>query len=300
MRDNDFPIKHKTLKSFDGTKIAYQVMGRGQKTIMLCNGLGGSFLAWKPLVDHFGKRYRLIAWDYRGLMRSGRPQDEKRLTVTDHAKDLDAICKKEKVKRPIIGGWSMGVQVLLEYYRQHPNSCRGMLITNGTFGNPFDTALNNRFSKYVMPPLNQVCQHLFPIIQPCVAPIGCRVLDSDPFIFLVKVMGLVSPTIDVNIIRKVAKELISTDLYMYHGIMHHLGQHDAFDMLANIGIPVLIIAGAEDMITPIKVSSQMAQTIPKAEYFVVPRGTHYSLLEFPEMINLRVEKFLSKCFRRRL
>jgi pimeloyl-ACP methyl ester carboxylesterase len=32
--------------------------------------------------------------------------------------------------------------------------------------------------------------------------------------------------------------------------------------------------------------------VPAAELLVVPGGTHYVAVEFPELVNLRVEKFL--------
>jgi hypothetical protein len=37
----------------------------------------------------------------------------------------------------------------------------------------------------------------------------------------------------------------------------------------------------------------MVDKIPNAELFTVPFGSHYCILEFPDMINLKLEKFLS-------
>ena len=55
----------------DGAPIGYQVAGREDAPrVLLCNGLGGNYQAYQPLVDALGDRYRFAAWDYRGLFTS--------------------------------------------------------------------------------------------------------------------------------------------------------------------------------------------------------------------------------------
>jgi len=289
-----YPIQQKTLKSFDNTKIGYQVVGQGKKTIVLCNGLGGSAIAWKPLYDHFGKEYRFIMWDYRGLFHSDPPADLSHMTIEHHTTDLECILKKEKVSKAIVGGWSMGVQVCLEYYRHNPKLYKGMLLINGTYGYPFDTALNNPLSRFILPVVNQLAKKIAPVVQPTLKPLAVKIIDWKGLIKLISRLGLVHKNLDSEIFQQVAKEMVQTDLKMYHEIMRHLSEHDASDLLPTIKVPTLIIAGDEDLITPVKVAEKMARDIPEAELFVLPHGTHYSILEFSEMINMRVNRFLSE------
>lgn len=285
-------VRQKKVKSYDGTSIGYQVIGDGDRVIVLCNGLGGSAIAWKPLYDSFGDRYKFISWDYRGLFRSDPPQDEAKLTIQDHTADLDAVLKKEGVREALIAGWSMGVQVCLEYYRQNAAVFAGIFLLNGTYGYPFDTALNNPLSRYILPKVNELAQKIVPAVQPTLKPIANRLIDWKGFIGLISKLGLVHENLDSEIFQEVAREMMSADLEMYHKIMKHLAEHDAEGVLATIKVPTLIIAGDDDMITPVRVAEKMAADISKAELFIVPCGTHYSLLEFPEILTLRVEKFL--------
>ncbi|MBI2340977.1 MAG: alpha/beta hydrolase [Deltaproteobacteria bacterium] len=294
----DFPIVQKTVKSTDGTKIGYQVIGKGPKTIILCNGLGGTVVAWKPLYTRFADHYRFIAWDYRGLFHSDPPADEARMTISDHVADLAAIVKKEKISKAVVAGWSMGVQVCLESYRSLSPIFEGMILLNGTYGSPFDTALNSPLSRYILPKVNELAQKIVPAVQPAIKPLAIRLIDWKGLINLIAKLGLVHENLDSEIFQEVARGMLQTDLKMYHEIMRHLGEHDASDLLPKIKVPTLVMAGDSDLLTPMKVAEKMAEEIPNAQLLIVPGGTHYCILEFPEMINMRVEKFLGELEKR--
>ncbi len=289
------PIEQKKFKSFDETIIGYQIIGQGKKPIVLCNGLGGFASAWTPLLEYFADRYRFVTWDYRGLAHSDPPADPSKMRMEDHVNDLEVLLKKEGIEKTLFGGWSMGVQVALEYYRKNPASFEALFLLNGTSGYPFDTALNNPLSKYVLPTINDLGQKIMPAVQPSLRPLAKKLIDWEGFATLASKLGLIHENIQKQeIFQQVAQEMIETDLSMYHQIMSHLSRHDATDMLTTIRVPVLIIAGNQDRITPVKVAEKMASLCPQAELMIVPGGTHYSILEFPEIINLRIEQFLSE------
>lgn len=292
-----FPIRKDFFTSHDGTKIAYQKIGEGKKPILLCNGLGGTVVTWKPLYDYFGKDYYFIAWDYRGLFSSKYPSDPLRMKMADHVGDMAALIEKEKIDSAMVTGWSMGVQVCLEFYRQRPKFFRALFLINGTAGYPFDTALNNPLSKYILPVLNELAHKAAPKVQSTIEPIANRLIDWKGFVGLISKLGLVHENLDSEIFQEVAKSMISADLQVYHEIMRDLANHDASDVLSKVKVPTLVIAGAEDRITPLRVAEHMAAEIPKAEFFIVPKGTHYSILEFPDIINLRVAKFLEEHYK---
>ena len=79
------------------------------------------------------------------------------------------------------------------------------------------------------------------------------------------------------------------DLYVH--MLELLGEHDAWDVLPDVDIPTLVVAGDRDAMTPRKVAEAMVRGIEGAELMVVPGGTHYVSVEYPELVNLRIEKF---------
>lgn len=287
-------FKQKIVKSFDGTKIGYQVAGTGKTAFVLCNGLGGSMVAWSPLYRHFSKDFRFITWDYRGLFTSEIPANKATLGVPYHVKDLEAVLKKEKVAKAVIGGWSMGVQVALEYYRHHAAACRGLFLINGTAGYPLHTAFNSPLTRYVVPALNIIIKKVLPRLQPTLAPVAKSVISTDEFAKIISRLGLIHKDFDATIFKQIAHDILDTDLLTYHEVLDHLCLHDASDVLPKITIPTLIISGNRDVITPDHAAERMAQKIPNAELFVINDGSHYSMLEFPDLINKRLGQFLSE------
>ena len=85
---SDFELK--SLRSFDGTQIAYQLMPGGDGLpIVLANGLGGDYRAWKHIVAHFAGRHPVVTWDYRGLYGSSLPPgNDPDLSIRAHVGDL--------------------------------------------------------------------------------------------------------------------------------------------------------------------------------------------------------------------
>ena len=281
------------MTSYDGTKIGYQVMGRGRKVVVLCNGLGGNYLGWKPLYDRLSENYRCLCWDYRGILTSEPPKDLRHMTMIDHVRDLEAILKKEKVKAPFsVVGWSMGVQLTLEYYRHQAKKISSLILLNGTYGYPFETALNSPLSKYILPKVNELAQKVMQHAQPTLKPLAKKIINWQGFINLVVKLGLVHKNLNTTLFRAVAHSMVSTDLGMYHEIMKHLSQHSAGDVLSKVKVPTLVLAGDADVLTPMKTAEHMVDTIPHAEFFVVAGGTHYSILEFSDLVTLRMEHFL--------
>jgi len=281
-------LVHKRFQSFDGTDIAYQVRGRGP-AIVLANGLGGTFEAFRYIYRALGDRYRILCWDYRGLYGSGLPRDLDTLTVEGHCRDLERLLAEEQIDRAVFIGWSMGVQVNFEYYRHHREQMAGIVAINGTYGTPFRTALASRLARHIIPP--------WLAFMKAQAPLVSRVSDlAVGWPGLVPTMarlGLVSSAIDAEAMREMAEGFKGMDFAVYSDTLRLLGDHDARDVLPEIRVPTLIITGDHDLMTPTFTARKMNRLIPGARLVILPGGSHYTPLEFPEAIQDEILGFLS-------
>ena len=52
-----------------------------------------------------------------------------------------------------------------------------------------------------------------------------------------------------------------------------------------------MLLGERDLFTSQKVAERLAHRIPDSEMLTIRGGTHYVILEQPELVNLRIEKF---------
>ena len=79
-------------------------------------------------------------------------------------------------------------------------------------------------------------------------------------------------------------------------MLGHAAEHSCEDILHKIDVPVLIVAGEHDTFTPVWLSEKMHCEIPDSEMLMVPDGTHTAPIELPELVCLRLEKWLGTHF----
>lgn len=290
MTRKSVPVEARSVESFDGTRLTYHVAGNPDgPPMVLANGLGGNIRAWRHLINWFGDTYRIVSWDYRGLYASAPAPSRDAYGVEDHVRDMAAVLDAECVEAPIVLGWSMGVQVAFEFHRHHPDRARAIVAINGTCGAPFRTAFRSDLLEKMMPRVFDLVRRHWTMAS-SFAP---HLASSRAFVWTLRRIGLLGHTADVELFLELAAEYATLDFGIYTEIFERLGAHDAWDLLETIRTPVLVIAGERDLFTPATVARRMADLLPDAELFVVPTATHYVPLEFPELLALRIEKFLT-------
>lgn len=280
-----------TLTSFDGTPIAFHTVGpRDAPTIVLANGLGGTYAAWRHQVAYLEPRYRFVTWDYRGLYASGRPRDPEAFSVDAQVRDLFAVLEATGVEEAVLMGWSMGVQVSLEAIRRRPELGRALVLLNGTFGKPFSTLPGGSVAERVVPKALELLRKYHGL-----SSAALRQVSTWPeTVGWMKRAGIVAATIDEDVFAEVVVAFGTMDMDAYYRTLHALGDHDAHDVLPTISVPTLVITGDKDRMTPPKTARRIVEKIPGAELLMVRGGTHYTAVEFPELVNLRIERFLKE------
>ncbi len=72
---------------------------------------------------------------------------------------------------------------------------------------------------------------------------------------------------------------------------------DAFDRMEsieNIDVPVLVISGAHDQITPVKYGEFLASRIPRSKHEILPETGHLSPIESPRLLSRVICRFLEE------
>lgn len=278
-----------SFASFDGTPIGFQEVGPSDApVILLANGLGGTVIAYRYIIEHFQDRFRFLCWDYRGLYTSGRPlSGYAGLSVTSHAKDGLALLDHLGVDRFHGVGWSMGVQVMLEMQRLARERFTSLVLHNGVAGHPYRSLANVRAFERLMPPLLGGLQN----VDGFVARVVQLAADSPWFVPLAIRAGVCHHDLDRDLFRTLARGFKQLDMHLYLEMLKQLGEHDAEDVLAEVRCPTLVLSGSADLLTPITEAQRMASLIPGARFEVVPGGTHYAAVEMPEVVNRALASF---------
>lgn len=276
---------HKTTRSADGTRIAYETLGRGERTIVLANGLGGRLYAWLPVVDALVDRYRIITWDYRGLFRSEAPDDPRRLGVPYHADDLAAVLDAEGISRAHLIGWSMGVQVGLEFALRAPERVASLTLINGTYGQALSTALQ----PIVRLPLPHTAVHgllegmmAHPSLTEAVGK-AWRTQTEAAFWLRKRLLGR-KRSVFLRGVRQYVRDVFGTRFETYLSLFQQIDAHSVYHLLPRITAPTLVVSGGFDFLTPPYQSRHIARRIPGAKHLRIRAGTHFVLLEHPRRV----------------
>lgn len=290
------PIDTRRVRSLDGAEIAYHVARRAPAApwLALANGLGSTWKAWRGQIDYLADHCRVVTWDYRGLYGSARPAHhvDSAYGIDRHVADLWAVLDAEGADRAVLVGWSLGAQVVLEAYRRAPERVSGIVLINGTYGRPFDTLSPLPGARRVIPPALTALQHGQRLAR-TVVRYGLGHADLPRW---AKRLGLFAEAPDERVLREITEPFADLDFDPYLRIVRGAGAHDAEPVLSTIAVPALIIAGDRDVFAPRELAYQMARRIPEAETLIVPGGTHFVPLEYPELVSLRIERFIaSRC-----
>lgn len=286
MQDLEARVEEKRIRVDDGAEIAYHVIGEGPP-IVLANGLGGSWRAWAHQIRFFGDHHRFVSWDYRGMYRSPVPRHPEQMSVLRHALDGLAVLEAEGIERCEIFGWSMGVQVALEMFRRAAGRVDSLVLINGVAGSPFRTLAGSPTVGGFAPPLLRGLQRVPTLL----SAVTSRAVMWPHTVDMAVRLGIASKTIDRVVFESLARSFKDLDMGVYARILEQLGEHDAHDVLARIDVPLLMIAGGRDLMTPRIAAERIVRGVRDGELFVVPDGTHYIAVEYPKMLNERIAKF---------
>ena len=281
-------VEQKTFVARDGTTIGYQVSGKGP-AVVLSNGLGGTYVAFGSLYQVLNG-YRVISWDYRGLYHSGAPKNPHANTVTHQVDDLMEILALEGIDRALLIGWSMGVQVNFEVMRHHASRVAGIMAINGASGLAFHTLPGAKFLNNIVPALLKIMKAQAGLIGKATGVVA----GTDAMVSAMKAFGMVAPTIDVAIFREVAGGFKTIDFAIYSDLLARLDEHDASDVLSAITVPTTIVTGDKDIMTPASTAEVIHRRIPGSRLVVVKGGTHYTPVEFPDVLQDELRRLLER------
>jgi pimeloyl-ACP methyl ester carboxylesterase len=285
-------MRELTVTGREGCPLTGYIAGSTGPALVLANGLGGPISAFRHQVRHFEDRYRVLSWDYRGLYRSRGAVPPVRVDVGAQAEDLEDLLDAAGMSSAIVVGWSMGVQVALELALRAPARVSELVLINGAHGRPMANLRVPHASSFLPFLVERVRAH---------HRLGARlVARAARFRFgadLARHLRLVSPRLGSDEILALAHEFQALDFDVYLRTLAALEHHDPSSALGRVTARTLVIAGGRDPLFSSDVGRRLSARLRRAELYVVPKATHYAPLEFPELVNARIDAFLESSAR---
>ncbi len=103
--------KNERVASIDGERIAYDVRGDGDLTVVLVHGWSCDRSYFQRQLETFSDRYTVVTLDLAGHGESTQGREDS--TITLFAADVAAVVRKLDLKRVVLVGHSMGGDVVV-------------------------------------------------------------------------------------------------------------------------------------------------------------------------------------------
>jgi pimeloyl-ACP methyl ester carboxylesterase len=250
---------------------------------VLCDGF-----IWKYLWEDLAPIVSLAHWHYRGHGRSAAPVDPDRVSVSSLAEDLGQVRRHLGDPPCVLFGHSLGCQVALEAYRQRPEKVRALVLLCGSFGNVTSTFHGGPILDLILPQLLDVAQRVPDVVR----AIWSRLPAKLSLKIALSAGEIDRERIHAEDVLPYLAHMTHVDFPMFLRMLRAAGEHTAGDLLPQIDVPVLVVAGERDTFTPAFLARAMAAALPRGELLMVPRGTHVTPIERPELVDARVAQFL--------
>lgn len=283
-------MEERSVKSFDGTRIAYRTIGQGLP-IVLCPGVFTTYMFFHSFKNYFSPRHQIILWDYRGHPDSEVPEDLSTINIENCARDLKAVLDDAGVDKCILVGFSMGVMTILEFYKRYPRRVAGLIPINGAFKEGYGFVTESlKGQQRIVSALHFLSDNPWllewfrpVIVLPINVPIAKRV-ELNPTMLAEQEMTLYF------------EYATKMDWHAGFQALAAMSVYDGSDILETVKVPTLVICGDSDTWAPKKIADELHRHIKGSELAVIPGGSHATPAENPQMINYRIDLFLKNHF----
>lgn len=233
--------------------------GGGGEVLVLVHGHPFDRSMWRPQIETFaGPGRRVIAPDLRGY--GGATVVPGTTTLTTFAGDIAALLDRLGVDRVVLGGLSMGGQIVLEFYRQFPERVRALILAD-TFA-----AAETERGKVAR---NETADRL---LREGMGPYADEVLTRMVAPHNVEALPAVAGHVR-DMMRGAPPEGAAAAL------RGRAERPDYVGMLPRISVPALVVVGSEDAYTPVTDARVMSDGIPDATLAVIEGAGHMPNLE---------------------
>jgi pimeloyl-ACP methyl ester carboxylesterase len=224
---------------------------------------------WAPQLAAFSAGRRVVAPDLRGYGASPVP-DDTATPLSVFADDLAALLDHLGIDRCVLGGVSMGGQIVMECCARFPGRIAGIVLAD-TF--PAAETEAGRLARAAM---------------------ADRLLREGMAGYAEEVLyKMVAPYADPEVAAHVRRMMTGTDPRGAAAALRGRAvRPDYRPLLPRITVPALVVVGADDEYTPVAEARAMHEALPSSTLEIIESAAHLPNLERPERFNAALEKWL--------
>ncbi len=254
----------------DGVRIAYHTHGAGTPLLLLhAFPLGGAL--WDEVVARRAwlGNVQLIVPDLRGFGASDAPPSD--YPMERHAADMVALLDHLGVQQAVVVGVSMGGYVTFALLREHAARVRAAVLANTRAAADSDEGRATREENAQL------------VEREGVAPLVASMVP--------RLVATGAPAALREQLRAMAERNTPQGIA---GALRGMARRPAATAeLATLGVPVLVVGGTSDQLTPLDEAHALYNAIPRAQLATIARAGHLACIEQPNAFTAALADFLA-------
>jgi len=252
-------------------KVSYTDEGKyGAPVIIFIHGFPFNMSMWNRQIESL-TNYRVITYDIRGFGNSDAGNEE--FTIELFAKDLISLMDALKIEKSIVCGLSMGGYIALNAFKNYARRFSALILSDTSCKADTSEAKEKRIKAIENIKTYGVKKYADESIKNLFAPESFN--NKSKEIALVKEMIMKTP------VQSLCNGLSALSV-----------RKETCSILKDIVLPVLILVGKEDKITPPAAAEFMHEKIKGSVLEVLENAAHLSNMENSEEFNNHLKRFI--------
>ncbi|WP_026415282.1 alpha/beta fold hydrolase [Actinomadura oligospora] len=303
-----------TVTADDGVPLHVEVDGpdAAPLTVVFCHGYSLNQDVWhyqrRDLAARTagGRRLRMVFWDQRSHGRSGRGGPGT-ATIEQTGSDLYEVLRA--TVRPgapvVLAGHSMGGMSIMALAELHPElfedgpdalcRVRGIMLVNtsgGDLAEEITLGLPQALVKIVRPIAPTALRGLG---RQAKMVDRARGLGADLAFVVTRHMAFADKRVSPTVVDFLEQMIRATPIDVIAEYYPALMAHDKAAALATVGhVPVLVLAGGRDRLTPAAHGRRIVEALPDAELVEVDEAGHVLPLEYPGVVTGSLRRLVDR------
>jgi 3-oxoadipate enol-lactonase len=266
----NYSVNSLTLTETDLTVRYIDEGSTNSPTIILIHGYPLNKLMWDKQIEILKENYRVIAYDIRGHGNTDAGNDK--FSIELFANDLISLMDTLKIDKTILCGFSMGGYIALNAIENYPERFNALLLCDTTCAADKPEAKEKRMK--------------------AIENIKEKGLEQYAEESLKKLFAPISFSKQIEEISIVREMIMNTSKKSIYKTLHALAERkETCTRVNELKVPVLIMVGKEDELTPPDVALMMHEKIKGSIIHIIDHAGHLSNMENPEQFNNHLRKF---------
>lgn len=240
--------------------------------IVFIHGFPFSKSMWRKQAEALKESARVIAYDVRGHGDSDSGTEN--LSIDLFVQDLISLLDKLNTDKVILCGLSMGGYIALKAIEDHPERFRALILCDSNCVADTPEAKDKRMKAIETIRVKGVKKYVDESIE--------NLLAAENF------------TTKPGLVTEIRTMMVNTAWQTLVNTLQALStRKETCSKLQEIRIPVLIIVGHEDIVTPPEAAKFIHEQVKGSVLNILPDAGHLSNLENPEQFNNILKKFIA-------